>query len=186
MNRRQKKSLIFGLVAIFSSLLILTTFWALRKEYQFVGYKNTLEGFSMVYPARWAYRENVGGAAVIFFSPKETKLDWFQESVNIVIQDLSENPKTLEEYTNKAIRQMEVVFEENLIVKESVDTYFAGQPGHKFVYIGKGPDSEFKNMHIWTIHGLKAYQFNYTAVSSEFDKYKDKVEKMLKSFKIEQ
>ncbi len=140
----------------------------------------------MLYPARWAYRENSGGAAVIFFSPKENKLDRFQENVNIVIQDLSDNPKNLKEYTSKAIRQMEVVFKENLIVKESVDIYFAGQPAHKFVYIGKGPDWEFKNTHIWTIRGLKAYQFNYIGTSSEFNQYKDKVEKMFKSFKIEQ
>ena len=169
------------MIAIIGGALIIFVLAAVSKQYQYKKYENPSAGFSIKYPAAWTYKENQFGANVIFLSPLENKLDVIQENVNIVVQNL-EKKTTLNQYTEIAILQLRAVFKENVQILESGPDYFMGMPAFKIVYLGKGPEYDFKYMHIWTINGPKAYQLTYVALPSTYDKYWGKIQKMINSF----
>ncbi|OGX37028.1 MAG: hypothetical protein A3D87_01215 [Omnitrophica WOR_2 bacterium RIFCSPHIGHO2_02_FULL_50_17] len=186
MRSRQQQTLVFSIIGGIGFFLILTTVWLYLRQHKFLKYENKLYGFSLKYPAAWAYAENQGGAAAIFYAPAENELDIFKENVNIVIQDISKNPMGLEEYTKTAIRQMQLVFEQNLVILESEPTLIDGRAAHRFVFLGKGPEAELRFMCLWTLVDMTAYQITYTAIDAKYDKYIDQVKSLVRSFKIKQ
>lgn len=185
MNKRLKQKTIFFCTAGAGVLLILIIFGMILRSERFVKYEDLLQGFSIQYPEDWAAIKESMETAVIFRSPLVNDLDVFQENVNVVVQSLDpENPQDLSEYTQKAIKQMEVVFEEKLTVLESKPTFLAGRPAHRFFYRLEIPQGDFRILHIWTVAGLRAYQVTYTASSQQFDNFIQKVNKMVRSFKL--
>ena len=186
MNQRQKHTLIAAIVALLGIILILGVVWTVTKENRFNRYHNKRGGFTMSYPATWAYQEDVGGAAVIFFAPKANDLDFFQENVNIVVEDISgRSANTLASYSKLAVEQMEAVFGENFEIYESGPGLLGIRTAYKLIFLGKGPGTEFKYMSVWTIEGSTAYQVTYTAVASQFDLYLPKMKRMVRSFRID-
>ena len=184
MNSRQKKNLIFNIAAGIGIIAIGITSWIFFNHYRFNQYTNDQHNFSIKYPASWTLGENINNAAVIFYSPQETELDIFRENVNIVVQDISKNPLSLKRYSKTAIRQMEAVFSNNMMILESEPMFFAGQEGYKFVFTGKTPETELQYMSVWTITGLTAYQVTYTALASQYDRHLPKVKRMIRSFHL--
>lgn len=184
MSRRIKQNIIAGVVAGVGIILILSTVWVFTREHRFKNYKNKSYGFSIKYPALWALEENKNGAAVIFYSPQENDLDYFQESVNVIVQDISGNPMDIRDYSELAIKQMEVVFEDNLIIIESAPKFFAGQTGYIFIFIGKGSGTDYHYMSAWTIKDLVAYQITYTSLTTKYEQYISIAKKMLRSFRL--
>ena len=184
MQSRQRQKIIFGLIGSIGVVLTLAVLILYSKEYWFLKYHSNRYGFSVRYPAQGALTENKDGAAVIFSSPMATKLDTFSENVNIVVQDISSRPMDLQKYTQTAIHQMQVVFEQNLEIVESSPAMLAGLPAHKFVFIGKGPDTELQFMSVWTLDDLTAYQVTYTAPSSGYAQYLVKAQGIINSFSL--
>jgi PsbP len=185
MQNRREKSII---LAILGAILIATItgiyFFYIQQGQRFDTYKSPVYGFRIAYPAGWDYAENKNGAAVIFYSPVENDLDYFRESINIVVQDLPADVPTLKDYSELAIKQMEAVFKKNFLSIESREISFAGKPGYRLAFVGKGKDTELKYLIAWTLDGPKAYQVTYTALASQYDRYLAQAEAMLKSFRI--
>jgi len=176
--------LISGIAAGVGIFLILSVAWVASKDYRFKRYKNEENNFSIKYPALWAYEENINGAAVVFYSPQENDLDFFKESVNVVVQDIAGNPMEIKDYAKLAIKQMEAVFGENMIIIESEPIFFANRSGYKLVFVGKGPETDLRYMSVWAIEGLTAYQVTYTSLNTQYEHYVSKVKRMLRSFRI--
>ena len=183
MQRRKHLNFVFGMVSLAGVVLMAVIFILVGKEYIFQPYENQGAGFKIEYPRDWTREENQNGAAVIFYSPLDNKLDYFRDNVNIVVQDL-QKPMTLSEYSDLAIKQMEGVFTTNFQVTESVVATLSGRPAHKLVFTGKGPDTELKYYIVWTLDETKAYQVTYLAFPSAYEKYLPKVEKMISSFRL--
>lgn len=177
--------MIIGIVAGVGIILILSVAWVASREYRFKRYTNDEKNFSIKYPALWTYEENINDAAVIFYSPQENDLDFFKESVNVVVQNISGNPMNLQGYSQLAIKQMEAVFGENMIILESAPTFIADRSGYKLVFLGKGLEADLQYMSVWTIDGTTAYQVTYTSIASQYERYIFKVKTMLRSFRIE-
>lgn len=184
MQRRQRQTLIAIILGAVGLILILTVGWFYLKQYRTISYENSRYGFSLKYPAAWSFSENLAGAAAVFFSPKETALDTFQESVNVVVQDISQHPRTLADYTQTAIMQMQAVFGTNLEILDSSPVTIDGREGHQFGFLGKGPQGNVQYLCRWTIIGTNAYQITYTATESGYPKFVKQAERMMKSFKI--
>ena len=185
MQRRRQLTIFWGIVAGIGVSILLVVGWSVSKQYRWSGYRNAAYGFSIQYPANWTVKENYEGTAVFLLSPLENKLDFFPENVNVVVQDLSQKPMDLDKYSNIAIHQMQVVFKQNLEVLESDSTYLDGHPAHNFVFLAKGPDMEMKIKCVWTvIDETKAYQVTFGALTSQYDKYVTKVQKIIQSFQI--
>ncbi len=184
MQRRQKQTLIAIITGIIGLALILAAGWFFARPYLSLNYENAQYGFALKYPAAWSFAENQGGAAAIFYSPKENALDIFQENVNIVVQDISENPMTLEKYTETAIAQMQSVFGINLEILDSSLISVDKRPGHLFIFIGKGPDGNLQYQCRWTLAGTTAYQITYTALATGYQRHVAAAERIMKSFRI--
>ncbi len=184
MKKRDLLVFAYGFIAGIGLIIAVLTGWNMFAETKFIEYKHPSGFFEIAYPPDWTLIENEGGAAAIFYSPKENELDIFKENVNIVVQDLSKNPMPLEQYTKTAIHQMKVVFKTGMEIIESTPTRLGGLNAHKFVFMGTGPDGDLKFMSIWTIKGQTAFQFTYTGMKSDWDKYKRAADKMASSFKI--
>lgn len=179
-----QSKLITKAIVIVSVLLFFAVLVFLGKD-AMLSYRHPTYQFSIKYPSNWIKLENHEGAAVIFLSPKDSSVDSFQENVNVVVQDLTDNVMSLQKYTDTAIFQVKVVFKEGLQVidAETRPERLSGKPGYQFVYITKGKPS-YKIKHVWTVEGNRAYQVTYTALANEYDSFIDKADKMIDSFRI--
>lgn len=184
MQHRQRQTIISIVTGIIGLTLILTAGWFFTKRYWSISYENGQYGFALKYPASWSFAENQGGAAAIFYSPRENALDIFQENVNIVVQDISQNPMSLEKYTETAITQMQAVFGTNLEILDSSPVFIDNRPAHRFIFIGKGPGGNLQYQCRWTLAGTTAYQITYTAIASGYQRHLPQAERIMKSFKI--
>ena len=54
--------------------------------------------YSVQYPNDWA--KEIRGNSILFLSPLNGSGDRFKENVNLMLQDLSQQPVTLEQYTD--------------------------------------------------------------------------------------
>lgn len=183
MNRRQKIIYISGGIGV---LLILIAVGMFLWQFQFLTFTDKARGFSIEYPAKWKAVKNFGETAVMFKAPLDGPLDVYPENVTVVLQDISQKPKSLMEYTDKAIDQMETVFLDNFVLEESTAVAtLGGYPAYKIIFTGKGPDQDIMMYMTWTVideHWV--YQVSYSALPSQFEKYDLIVERMLASFKI--
>ena len=184
MQRRQRQTIITIITGISGLALIFTVGWFFTKRYWSLNYENGQYGFALKYPAAWSFAETQGGAAAIFYSPKENALDIFKENVNIVIQDISQNPMTLEKYTETAITQMNDVFGTNMEILVSTQISIDNRPAHQFIFIGKGPDGNLQYQCRWTLVGTTAYQITYTAIASGYERHLAGAERIMGSFRI--
>ena len=184
MQRRQKQTIIASVTSAIGLALILTAGWFFLKPYWSLGYENGQYGFALKYPAAWSFAENQGGAAAVFYSPRENAMDTFQENINIVVQDISRNPMDLKKYTETAVTQMQAVFGTNLEILDSSPTFIDTRPAHQFIFIGKGPDVRLQYMCRWTLAGTTAYQITYTAIASGYERHFAQAERVMNSFRI--
>jgi len=123
------------------------------------------------------------GAIVAFIAPREGASDVFQENVNILVQDLSAQPMTLDEYTQLSVSQIGQVITDSNILDSSAVT-LAGIPGHRVVYTGKQGQYDLKWMQVWTMQNNKAYVISYTAETGKYSTFLGTVQEMIDSFEI--
>jgi len=135
----------------------------------------------MLYPASWAKQEKSN--AIFFLSPKENEKDLFQENVNLMLQDLSQQSMSLEQYTELTKKQVVDNFGASAIISLK-NTTIAGQQGKEFVYSMNYQGRSLKLKQYWFIKGNIAYLFSYTADPTKYEKYESVVTEMIKSFKI--
>ena len=140
-------------------------------------------GIRIKYPADWTKEEQVMGAVVAFFAPREGASDVLQENVNILVQDLSAQPMTLDEFTELSVGQTEQLITDASILDSSAAT-LGGNPGHKLVFTGKQGEYDLKWLQVWTIKDDKAYIISYTAEIDTYSAFLKTAEEMIESFEI--
>lgn len=143
--------------------------------------KYTGKNFEMLYPASWSKKEKSN--AIFFLSPKENEKDLFQENVNLMLQDLSQQPMNLEQYTELTKKQVTDNLGASAIVSLKNAT-IAGQQAKEFVYDMNYQGRSLKLKQYWFIKGNIAYLFSYTAEPSEYDKYESTATEVINSFKF--
>ena len=186
LTSREKQLTFAYTVGALSLIVIVFIIFLITKDYRFKKFDKSGHTFSIKYPASWTMEENSQGVSVIFYSPLDTDLDFFQENVNVVERSYPEDPKDIKDYAEMAVKQMQAVFKENFILLEMTPTFFATYPAYRISFIGKGPQGELKFLILCTRKGETSYQITYAAMTSQYDKYLDKVNTMISSFKIKQ
>ena len=68
-------------------------------------YTNSEKRYTIKYPSEWSKSEQNGYVA--FLSPADSASDTFRENVNVMVQDMSANPMTLDQYTALTKGQIE-------------------------------------------------------------------------------
>lgn len=142
-------------------------------------YTDHTNKFSMQYPKEWSQKAQ--NNAILFLSPKTDARDQFQENVNIMLQDLSSQPMTLEQYTDFSKKQLVQAFGVNAILAEGAAT-IAGQKAQFFVYNMAYQGHSLKIKSVWFIKGKTAYLFTYTAEPSQYAKYEQTAATVINSF----
>jgi len=184
MRDRKRRSIIFGGIAFVGVVLIVIVVWLFLREHRYVRYEDFIEGYSLEYPSNWEFSESKKSVQVLLKSPKENKYDTFQESINIVVQDLSSNPMSIKDYTELAISQIKATFKHSMVILESKSQYIDGRKGHKIVVLGKSPGRDVQVRIMWTINGLKAYQITYIAEPTKYEKFIEVADKIAQSFEF--
>lgn len=182
MKRRQLITIISYITAAIGLLLILIVGWNYSKQYRMRTYKDPQGFFRLKYPADWGLMENVNGAAVVLYTPLENDLDFFQENINVAIQQVGPD-RNIKEYAQVAIDQLTAVFETNVVMIESQPIYLNDLPAHQIIFLGKGPQATLKYKIIIALKGQTAILLTYTAIESTYDTYIGKVDRVFRSFK---
>jgi len=140
-------------------------------------YKSPYFNFTVEYPADWETRELSG--IVGFISPQENVNDDFSENVNIVVEGLSQNPMTLEQYMDASLVNAEKMIPNFKLLNKGNAT-IDNNDARYIVYTGEG---KFKIKAYTLIMNYKAYTLTYIAKESDFDTYLSKAEAIMKSFR---
>ncbi|MBA3704323.1 MAG: hypothetical protein H0W84_00030 [Bacteroidetes bacterium] len=137
--------------------------------------------FSIKYPATWIKQPNPN--IMVFLSPKENVMDMFQENVNVILQNLSRQPMTIEQYTEVTKRQVVDNFGASAIVSLKNVT-IAGETGRELIYNMNYQGKKLKVKQCWIIKNHNAYLLTYTAEPEQYNKYENIAVEMTNSFKL--
>lgn len=123
----------------------------------------------------------------IFFVKVE-KETTFNSNVNLLVQDLSQNPMNLEDYHKLTLQQMQRALGQNT-VKSNKDVTISGLKAKELIYTipmdaSKGSFLELKLKQVYLIKDNKAYLITYTAKNNDFEKYLKSANKFFETFKL--
>ena len=137
--------------------------------------------YEIAYPDKWEEKEISG--TVLFLTEKESDDDTFQENVNVLIQNLSSQPMSLDQYTALSNQQIIGAFGESALLSLTRNE-LSGTPAHEVIYtmIYRGKNLKLKGF--WLIKDDKAYVLTYTAEPNRYDEYVDVATKIMTSFKF--
>lgn len=176
---------IFRLIELFFLLVFLSCFLINEKVEAASGLKNQFtdqeKGFSITFPKTWNIKENLKGAAVMGFSPKENENDTFLENVNVVASQANLDEYDAEKYFQvnygplseldsfKELERGEVVLER----KKAIWIIFTHRTGN----------FDTKAVQYYLVRGSRGYVITGTGLSTTFDKYKPQFEQIARSFR---
>lgn len=157
-------------------------------------YENTDFNIKVYYPSDWDVLEKYEDGNAVFKSPNEGIYD-FRKYVTIGIDDLSQNPYSLDEYTNLYVNAITEAHKDNkdFEILEIVPFALDGNEGKKVIFrvataeieYGSLPkETRMKILRIWTIKNNIAYIFSYVSEEENYDDFIDEANRMINSFKI--
>jgi eukaryotic-like serine/threonine-protein kinase len=148
-------------------------------------YENTAYEITMKYPEDWAAMQRQN-SIVVFTAPDN---DIFANSVNVFVEDLGYNEKTLDQFTDSEINGFkESLLDFQLISKNK--TSIAGQSANEIVLTWKYSYQDESQPLNLTTHAIyivskdRAYVISYTAESGRYQDYLEEVRQMFQSFRI--
>ncbi len=197
-------ALFFALLAFLSTLIQLPIFIKLLKENQvrniayqqtqpqldtkWIDYHNVEQGIKIKYPANWERQDlqnPVTAEVVIFLPAQENDKNTFPTKLVIKVEDLSQRPMALDEYTSSAIWEIRQFLQDANIINSTSAT-LAHRPAHKIVYSGKYQQSNLvTNMEVWALKNNKVYSITYSAESEKYSESLETAQQMIKSFEID-
>lgn len=132
----------------------------LNIDAKFTTYEDSVYNIKISYPENWVSSEEYG--TVFLFSSLKG------QSINLIYLDLTEEPLTLDEYTELAKRDIELY---------STDAYptsikkitLSELPAYSATYNARIGNIEVRTMQAWTIKDNKLYVLTYAAPTKETD-----------------
>jgi len=150
-------------------------------------FKSTKGGFGFSYNDLWE-KQLMNGHSV--FLTKGDKKDGtnFRNNLNVVVQDLSQNPMSLKDYHNLTLEQMQQALGKNTVTSDK-DITIGGISAKELVYtipkdISKGNFLDLKLKQTYLIKKNKAYLITYTAKTKDFEKYLKSANTFFETFKL--
>ncbi len=139
-------------------------------------YSNEKFGITLDPPEGWV-KEDVSEAGMqdeplVAFFPQTGRN---AQNINIVVEDLTAGPLTLDEYTESMLSSAKNQ-NKDINFLESKKVTFAGLPAYRIVY--SIPSKGTKDMMLWTVRGNLAYVFMYDAQPQNFDEFISLAEKV--------
>ena len=150
-------------------------------------YKTTKGGFSFSYNELWEKKLVNNQPIFLTKGDKKDKTN-FRNNLNVIVQDLSQNPMSLDDYHKLTLKQMQQALGRNT-VKSDKNITIDGLKAKELIYtipqdISKGNFLELKLKQVYLMKDNKAYLITYTAKSNDFDKYLKSANKFFETFKL--
>ncbi|HLI92653.1 MAG TPA: PsbP-related protein [Puia sp.] len=142
-------------------------------------YTDSANKFTMNYPREWT--QKASGNIVAFLSPKADANDQFQENVNLMLQDISAQPMTLEQYTDLTKKQVTDAGGAGAIVSQGTKT-IGGHKAIQLIYNFSYQGHALKVEQYFFIKGKTVFLFSYTAEPGQFVKYEQTAIAIINSF----
>lgn len=168
------------IVSFFVCFLVLSC-----SQNDFVTHK-TNKGFSISFSNKeWRLEENK--EIVLLFSKNQTEPD-FKNNINILVQDLSLQPMSLNEYHQLTLIQIEQGSGKNTVESQK-DITISGYPAKELIYeipqdINRGNPIGLKIKQAYLIKENKAFLITYTAKTTSFNIDLEKANNVFKTFEI--
>ncbi|NOY48320.1 MAG: hypothetical protein GXO84_09040 [Chlorobi bacterium] len=144
-------------------------------------YTDKANSFSIQYPNNWT--KEIRGSSIVFLSPLNGQGDLFKENVNVMLQDLSQQELSLEDYTEITRKSVITNLGKQSIVSLK-DVTLKEVAAKEFIYKMNLNGNNLKIKQYWFIQNKKAYLFTYTAEPSKFNDYEAVASKIVESFKF--
>ena len=148
----------------------------------YVTYENPIYKIKMQYPSYLTKQES-SGDVVFFLSSQNSTNDAFPANVNILVQNISDQPMSLDDFTNQSIEQIKELVPDYAFT-DSRKATLAKEDGYLLAYTGTQDLLKLKWMSVYTIKNNTLYLITYTAGVDKFSIYLSAVSKMLDSFEI--
>jgi|GEM_PF-2079789 len=169
-------------------ILILSVFFVLQScaQNDLVVHKSN-EGFSLSYSNKdWIFEAS--NDIFLLFTTNQTNAD-FKTNINILVQDLSMQPMSLNEYNQLTLSQIEQATGENNIEYER-DITVSGNPAKELTYhipqdINRGNSIALKIKQVYLLKNNKAYLITYTAKMEDFATFLSSANEVFETFKVE-
>jgi DNA-binding beta-propeller fold protein YncE len=162
----------------------------------FTRYENSTYGISIQYPSNWfveeldLYSNDRVIPIVTFYSPLETHIDQYQESLSINLDNISYQAD-LEEYLQEALD----IYRNNTnfrVLESNTISNLAGMPAYSLIYswTTQNPPGQhnynLKTMEIAAItENNRGYYIDYYAEEDKYDDYLPTIQKMIDSLVID-
>lgn len=131
-------------------------------------------GISMKYPANWSLdAEWKFGTKFFIYSPGEWTGDVFQENVNLVTEDLSKKPMTIDEYGQANIDQIKSVITNATIVTNEKRQDSSGKDYYLAQYKGIQGSVNLEFIQFYRIKDTTAYVLTLTLEDKAENPYRD-------------
>ena len=136
--------------------------------------------YQIEYPTTWIYENSgTGGSKFLIVSPKDGANDRFRENVNLIVQDLSASPMTLDEFTELSLSQYASLGVEVLENKRTAN------PLRQMLVINMDQSGyELKLLQYYWIVNDQAYVLTLTCLKNDQERYWKDGQKIMDSFKI--
>ena len=149
----------------------------------YITYENPNYKIKMTYPRYLNKQEDISGETVFFLSSQNSTTDAFPANLNILVQNISSSPMSLDEFTNQSIIQIRDMVPDYAI-SDSRKATLAKEDAYLLSYTGTQGLLKLKWMSVYTIKNDTLYLITYTAGADKFLNYLPTVNKMLDSFEI--
>ena len=142
------------------------------------------ETFSIQYPEEWSLDTSVmANVSLIVLAPLSSAQDNFRENVNVVYQDLSASPMSLDAYVELSEKQILTFFPDPKIL-ESTRQQKDGKEYHKLIYSAapKGDKVTFEQYYF--LKEQTFYTLTFSTPTDEFEATQKTGEAILDSFEL--
>ncbi len=181
-----KTKLLLGIYMLLITTIVLSGVVSFAEEETGISleqYNNAEFNLNINYPSDWEVQENFMGTVAIFLSPQESPTDQFRENLNIVTQDLTQQPMTLDEYFETSIAQIKQLMTDfQQVSSEKVN--FLNEEAYSIIYTATQGSFKVKIMQYLYIKDNTAYVVTYSAEEENYNQYISIIEQMLNSFRI--
>lgn len=139
------------------------------------------KGFSITFPKFWQINENVKGAAVMGFSPKENEADTFLENVNVVASQANLEGYDAQKYFQ--VNYAPLAELEGFKEVERGETTLEGKKAIWVIFTHQTGNLDAKAIQYYLVRGSRGYVITGTGLSTTFEKYKPQFDQVARSFK---
>jgi eukaryotic-like serine/threonine-protein kinase len=172
-----------GIATAVSAIAFLFIF--IPRPHNLESYNNTVYGISIKHPAEWKKTENpdrITGNLVKFIS-SEDQGNNSPANLNLIIQDLPESRRELQQFTNFYLDVIKQSSPDTQIIQEG-ETELASKPAYQVIYTLKEDGNNIKRLQVWTVKDNRAYLITYTADIAKYSKSFSTAQTMINSFEI--